>query len=214
MKKKLFLCLFLPFGFIPLTSWGQITSGTTLIGGSLGFTSASFKTGGDFNQENNSNNFFISPQVGYFISNNLVVGAGLNLSTGSQKSNSQKQFEQKGFSLGPYVRYYKFLGERTALFGNAAITFNNSEFKTLNAAGVLTTFQKQKSLNAVLTPGLTYFASSKVGLEISLGSVGYSSNKSESGLNSSYPNNTKNSGFFKYYGVANSALGINFYLGR
>jgi hypothetical protein len=214
MKKKLIICLFLPFGFLPLTSHGQISSGTTLLGGSLGFTTNANKSNETVNQEYRSNNFYISPQAGYFIADNLVVGASLGLSNGSQKSNSKKVFEQKGFSAGPFVRYYKFLGEKTALFGNAALNFNQTKVKTQNSVGELTTFQKQEGFSAILTPGLTYFASSKVGLEISLGSIGYSTNSSESNLNSSFQNTSKHSGFFKYYGLANSALGVNFYLGR
>jgi len=214
MKKKLIIFFFLPFGFIPLISHGQISSGTTLLGGSLGFTTNSNKNDGASNQNYRYNSFTISPQVGYFIATNLVVGTGLSLNTGYQKYNSKKQFEQKGYSVGPFLRYYKFLGERTALFGNAAFNLNQIEVKTLNSVGELTTNQKQDGLSVLLTPGLTYFASPKVGLEISLGYIGYSTNSSESNLNSSYPNKTKNSGFIKYYGLANSALGVNFYFGR
>jgi len=214
MKKKFISLLFLPFGMMPLTGLGQISSGTILLGGSLNYNTNNYNSSNNNDQVFKSNSFSFAPKAGYFISENLVLGVGLGLTTGSQKNGSAIQYKQSGYSIGPFVRYYKFLGERTALFGNAAFNYNKTKTKSLNLNQELVPANNQENIGAYITPGLTYFASSRIGLEISLGYIGYSKNLYEYNLDTPYYSKTKNSGFVKYYGLANSALGVNFYLGR
>ena len=214
MKKKFISLLFLPFGLIPLASVGQISSGTTLLGGTLNYSSSSSRLNSDQNQVFKSNSFSIAPKAGYFIADNVVLGASLGLNGGRQKNISTIQNKQSGYSVGPFVRYYKFLGERTALFGNAAFNYSLTKNKSLDSNQELTPTNNSESIGAYITPGLTYFASSKIGLEISLGYVGYTKTFSENSINTANSSKTNSSGFGKYYGLANSFLGINFYLGR
>jgi len=215
MKKKFISLLFLPFGLIPLTSLGQISSGTILMNGSIGFSSENTQFDTSSNQENyKSNGFSILPKIGYFLSENLAVGVGFTYSTYRQKSGSTIQNKNLNYSFGPFVRYYKFLGEKTAIFGNAAFDYSKNITETFNSNLDLSPYTKYKNVGVYFTPGLTYFASSKIGLEISLGSIGIYKNLSENYINTASYYEMKRSGLGTYFGLANTSLGINFYLGR
>jgi len=214
MKKKFISLLFLPFGMIPLTSLGQISSGTTLLSGSLNFSSTNYRLNSNDDQTVKNNNFAFTPKAGYFVSDNLVIGAGLGLNTAKQKNFTTIYSKVFGYSIGPFVRYYKFLGEKTALFGDAAINYAHNKAKALDSNQEFVPAYINENISASITPGFTYFASSRIGLEISLGYLGYTKTLTERNMNTAdYYKNT-NSGFVKYYGLANSALGVNFYLGR
>jgi len=214
MKKKLIPLLFLPFGFIPLTSLGQISSGITLLGGSLNYSFSNYRLNSDDDQVFKNNNFAFSPKAGYFVSENLALGADLSINGGRIKNRSSIDFKQSGYSFGPFVRYYKFLGQKTALFGNAAFNYTSDKTKSLNSDQKFVPASSHENIGAYITPGITYFASSKIGLEISLGYVGYTKTLTEQSMNTANYYKNSNSGFVKYYGLANSALGVNFYLGR
>ena len=214
MKKKFISLLFIPFGLIPLASLGQISSGTTLLGGTLNYNSYNTRVNSTQNQVFKNNSFAIAPKAGYFISDNLVLGASLGLTTGKQKNGSDIQSKHSGYSIGPFVRYYKFLSERLAIFGNAAFNYNKTKTNSLNFNQELVHSSNNEIIGAYLTPGLTYFASSRIGLEISLGYIGYYKNLNEQNVNTTNYYKNNNSGFVKYYGLGNSALGVNFYLGR
>ena len=68
----------------------------------------------------------ISPQVGYFIVENLAIGLGISYDGITEKM-KRKSFSGTGtvsyerttttMSYGPFVRYYKPVGERAAFFG-------------------------------------------------------------------------------------------------
>ena len=95
-----FLMLLLPFWiFLPHFTFGQISSGTILIGGGI-----------NYNQNKNSinqsviknSNSSISPTTGYFVRENLALGVGLGLNMQKQKAGSN--VTSKGFedSSGPF----------------------------------------------------------------------------------------------------------------
>jgi len=214
MKKKFISLLFLPFGLIPLTSLGQISSGTTLLGGTLNYNSYNIRFNNDRNQAFKSNSFAVAPKAGYFVSENLVLGLGLGLNTGRYKNGSTVVNKQLGYSIGPFMRFYKFLGERTALFGNAAFNYTENNTDAVHSNLELSSLNRIKNIGAYITPGLTYFASSKIGIEISLGYISYTKITTESGIDTPIYSKTKKSEFGKYYGLANSFIGVNFYLGR
>ena len=78
-----------------------------------------------------------------------------------------------------------------------------------------------QNIYALFTPGLTYFASSKIGLEISLGSIGYNKNLTEStrviitesGDYYTSPIEAESSGLGANFGLNNATISVKFYLG-
>ena len=213
MKKAFIALLFLPFGLLPLTSYGQISSGTIILGGGLNYNNSDFHNN-RYNSNYRTSNFAVSPSVGIFIAQNLVIGAGLGLNTQKQNAGSGVQSNAFGFSFGPFVHYYKFIGEKTAIYGNAAFEYGKVKGKTRHNEADYVPANEEKNMGASFTPGLTYFANPKIALEISLGSVGFYSKESKNNLNTYSYEQINNSGFGANFGLSNAALGIRFYLAR
>jgi outer membrane protein len=106
MKKTIFtlLVVFASFG-----AFAQFEQGTMLVGGDFGveFTTSKTKFDGQTETNGKYTEFSLSPNFGYFVIDNLAVGANLGLSMSSYKPEG---FDGKstGTSLtfGPFVRYY------------------------------------------------------------------------------------------------------------
>ncbi|MEE4177853.1 MAG: outer membrane beta-barrel protein [Bacteroides sp.] len=150
MKKLLVLVLML--GLLPVTSgFAQTTKGNTLLGvssqfsllpleegismsGLLGIGFGNFKVKSDGGEENDNEtklrSFNSSPRLGFFVVDNLALGADLNFSSVKMK-NSFDEYEYEGesentmslFGFGPFARFYFPTGkmfpfiEAGALFG-------------------------------------------------------------------------------------------------
>lgn len=84
------------------TTQAQFNQGRILLGGNVNFFSMKDETvqTGLPNRSSNSTQFQLSPNVGYFIIDNLAVGADVALSTVSGGSSSTTLL------AGPFVRYY------------------------------------------------------------------------------------------------------------
>lgn len=116
MKKLLFIFLLL---FTATTSvLAQTQQGNWMIGGNATF--ASLKQG-DFKVTT----IGISPTAGYFIANDLAIGASLNLTSYKEEDDDA----ETDFSAGPFVRYYFVnLGPSAKLFAQADIAFGSTKF--------------------------------------------------------------------------------------
>jgi outer membrane protein len=109
---KSLVTLILLAGLFQMASAQTVNSGAWMLGGSVGFNS--IKTDGDDNSETYLN---ISPNVGYYIMNNLAIGARINYLSYSYDGDSESQF---GF--GPWARYY-FIN---SLFAQAGVDFGST----------------------------------------------------------------------------------------
>ncbi len=96
---KLFTKLFTLAAFVccaQIASAQTVNQGAWMIGGDAGFSSFKVK------DADNSTTFFnISPDLGYFIADDLAIGLGIDFQSVSFDGNSTSSF-----SLGPSVRYY------------------------------------------------------------------------------------------------------------
>ena len=86
-----FLC------FAQAASAQAVNQGAWMVGGSAGFSSLKFKDADE------STTFFnLSPNLGYFIADDLAIGLGVDLSSVSPAGGDS----QTDFGLGPFVRFY------------------------------------------------------------------------------------------------------------
>ena len=131
-----------------IVSAQTVNSGAWMVGGTLGFNS--IKTDGNDNSETWFN---LSPNVGYYIINDLAIGARLSLVSYSYDGSSNSQF---GF--GPWARYY-FVN---SLYAQAGIDFGSTgmDFFSLLADEGSTT------LNFGI--GYSWFLNNSVAIEPSL----------------------------------------------
>lgn len=134
MKKSFLTITILLF---TLSAFAQFTSqGTFLLGGSsnlgLNFLSSKSKLGdGDFQDGPKTTSFNISPQVGYFIIDNLAIGGTLDFSSEKETFDDLK-YTSSNVLVGPFVRYYfdKLYAEGSIGVGSAKTDFGSGENKS------------------------------------------------------------------------------------
>ncbi|QHT68570.1 porin family protein [Rhodocytophaga rosea] len=228
---KTTLCTFFFFVSICLISYAQTSKGNFLLGGSFGIINEIDDT--DLNNvlfsKEKQTFFHVRPSLGYFIANNLVIGLNPNYSsqktilTGEQNYRSQIF---KTFSISPFVRYYKKLNEKVSVFGQANIfSFErmNSEIisRVANVEDKTTSNRTSLSPGFTFSPGLVFFATNKLGIEVSLGLIRYSFTRAKTKGTSiqgniSEPIENTNTNRYAAFSLDPSrfSLGLQFYFSR
>jgi hypothetical protein len=148
MKKLFLLMILIVAAAAAITASAQTQKGNWLVGGSANF--ASVKQG-----EYSATTFGISPMAGYFVAENLALGAALNFSSFKPEDDDAST----EFSFGPFVRYYFVnLGPSAKLFGQADIAFGSSKY-----------IDSEGFTNWGISAGPAIFLNPHTALEITLG---------------------------------------------
>lgn len=158
MLQKAFYCLTLILLVSLSSANAQIEKGSHMVGGS--FT-------GSFKDINDNLSFELSPTYGYFISNQIAVGSSLNLayshlkttSFSSTTGNQTTHFNNSGFGIMPFVRYYPI---RT-WFAEAQIGYTLDRQEVDYGSSVQKSRQTLFSMAPAL--GYNYFIGRSVALE-------------------------------------------------
>lgn len=160
------------FALICSGAFAQFNQGRYLVGGSIGFSAntSKSKTNSATNTTGHSTNFYLSPDAGYFIIDNLAVGAGLGLTSSSSKGdgNDDSKNTTTSFSLSPFARYYLDPG----IFFQGQIGFGSSSNKYKPDGTGTTITTKAGVFDWSLAAGYAYFLNDYVAVEPM---VGYSS---------------------------------------
>jgi len=126
----------------------QTKSGNMMLGGGINFSSTKVK-GSDDKQ----NSFGFTPQFGYFVADNFVVGLGLSL-TSRKTEQGNNENKVSGWQVAPFARYYKFTSnDHFAFFGQATIGFGGT--KSTNTA--IPDGPKTSDMIVAISPGFAYF---------------------------------------------------------
>ena len=152
---------FFVFVFLITTTcvYSQTSSGNMMVGGGIDFSSVSRQSG----NANDVNSFSFSPSFGYFVSDNLAVGASLSLGSTRTGTGANKEVTT-AFSFGPFVRYYLFTSnEQFAFFGQAGLNFGTQ--KTDPAFGGVS---KGNFLSFAVSPGAAFFFNEHWALELAI----------------------------------------------
>jgi hypothetical protein len=222
------------------TAQAQTKSGTLLLSGNINYsstTSSSKPVGLPFNpmlnSETTQQQLGFTPQAGYFVADNLVLGLSLTgvssrqfESQGYYANNTQntyltatREVKDKGMAYGPFVRYYHMVGDKAGFFGQlTAARLTSTSVTTYNPAyqGFTSYEQKETGGFGSLTPGFVYFPTAKFGLELTLGSLSYlASTIKPQNLATGQPNSeTKRSTFEAGFGLQYLTVGAAFHLGK
>jgi outer membrane protein len=172
MKRAIFvsviLCLF-------LHSYAQPAAGKIFAGGNISVQTSTNKdkNGGTTEVNNKTFSYSVGPFAGYFLSDKIAVGLGLDI--GGYVNKYPNSFNDKSTSFGvginPFARYY-LLGENMGLFLEADITAGFGKNKMF--AGDVSTSRNYNSFGTSVTPGFYYYISPKLAVEATIGSIGYS----------------------------------------
>lgn len=157
------LLLVLSSYFLLQTSHAQITKGTIMAGGNLGF---------QFSTDHQSNgsiiNFSFDPLLGGFVAKNFVLGISPLVKYGQQKATqgSLSSFHsQLTVGAGPFARYYIKIGEKAYVYIHAAPLTLAAEWDKIskdNSQPVL----RIGVINWQIGPGISVMVAKGIAVEI------------------------------------------------
>jgi opacity protein-like surface antigen len=143
--------------------------GDVFISGAVSLGSS--KTG-DFK----ANSFEVAPKVGYFVSENIAVGASLGFNS-LKLDNGSDDVKNSGVGFGAFGRYYFTPASKFSLFAELGVdyTTTDKEFDDSDLTIYDSSF-KSKELGLGLGLGMNYFVSSNFSIEAGVAVLGYTSN--------------------------------------
>jgi outer membrane protein len=208
-------------GLSSLYAEAQVSKGMKLLNGSIGLsrnTSNDERTAGD--SKNISNSIFVSPMLGYFISDRVCVGMGLLFSNNQSKRTYETLFDSTTnenrsnsfqYGLSPFMRYYIPFSEK--FYGYLQVGVGGSLTRSETKTNGLRTYEtKGFSIIPEANFGLTYFVSTRLALETRLVSINYTLSQLE---RIDVPNDkptTRTSSLNLNYLGSGLSLGVSYYL--
>lgn len=161
--------------FATLGAYAQYNQGRMLVGGSLGFSAQTEKTKYDGNTQTDGKwtSFSLEPQFGYFVIDNLAVGASLDLGLSKWKdeADSDDDYSVTSFEFTPTVRYY--LPQNIFFQGQVGVGTAKYKYGSGNIDE-----DKYSTLSFALAAGYAYFLTDNVAIEPMIG-YGSSSEKNK-----------------------------------
>ncbi len=173
--KKLLLSMVAIAG-LAFTTQAQTEKGNVMLGGNLGFNSS--KVDG----ANKSDvNFSVVPTVGYFISDNIAIGTGVGYNYDKKVSN--KNLNQS-FEVSPFGRYYVGLSDQFKFFGQLSVPMAFGNNKLVDDQGEVADdkYESTTNIGVNLAPGLAFYPTKKIGIELSVNGLGYNHYTAEAEL--------------------------------
>ena len=148
---------------------GGFAKGDVFVSGAV--TLGSSKTG-DFK----ANAFEIAPKVGYFVTENIAVGASVGLQS-LKWDNGVADATNSGLGLGAFGRYYFTPADKFSLFAELGFDYTSfdEEFDAETGTVYGGSFES-KEIGFGLGAGMNYFVSSNFSIEAGVAVLGYSSN--------------------------------------
>jgi hypothetical protein len=142
-------------------SMSQINKGQFLVGGNISFES--IKNDGEDVVNYKTTNFFVSPNIGYFIIPKLVGGLRLNIRSYKQKIPAS--YTQVSVSLSPFLRYY-LLSQKQKF--NVLVDAGYINVKTKTTIQNSPTYA-ERTRGYTISVGPSIFLNERVALEFLLG---------------------------------------------
>ena len=229
MKKTICGALFLSVGIV--SAQAQISAGTTLLSGSIGYNRASTKSEAALPNaqpiETKQQQFDFSPTVGYFLVDNLVVGLNGSITTTKKDEQTYRdpytgygyfspEVRTRTLSGGAFARYYKFVGDKVAFYGQVGAGYSNTYYPQ-GVAGPFSnpSSERVEGFYANLLPGIIFFPINKLGLELSLPGASYNRTTNSYVVGNTTTSQKNTSSNFNFgFGLTDLKLGISLYLGR
>ncbi|RTY89661.1 outer membrane beta-barrel protein [Flavobacterium sp. GT3R68] len=181
MKKVIFtVAAIFAFGFanaqetkVESTGGKGFSSGDIFMSGSVGISSTS-------EGDDKFNSYTVSPKLGFFVSDNIAIGAKIGF-TGTKTEDASPLVEDiktSELSLGAFGRYYTTPASDFSFFAELGANFTNSKIEENGAPD-----DKETGFNIAFAPGVSYFISNNFALEASIGVLSYDTNKPDNGGN-------------------------------
>jgi outer membrane protein len=161
MKKITILVIALASSFGALAQYNQ---GRMLVGGSFELSTRTFKTrdGNQTTTRGTQTVFNLSPRFGYFIIDNLAIGAGVGLGLVKWNSkNNGTDYNTSSISFQPFARYY--LPVNVFFHGELGIGTSRTRYEDQNFND-----EQRNIFNLALGAGYALFLTDNVAVEPTL----------------------------------------------
>ena len=160
--KKITILAIMMFG--ALGAFAQFNQGRMLVGGSGEFSTetAKSKSGGTSVTQGRWTSFSLSPKFGYFVIDNLAVGAGLGLTLAkwADDDDNDNDYTYTSIEFQPFVRYYLPQG----IFFQGQVGIGSSKYNNDN-----NNEDKAGVASIALSAGYALFLSDNVAIEPLIG---------------------------------------------
>lgn len=167
MKKVIFAAVAVfGFAFANAQDSNGFAKGDKFVTGAFVFGSEN-----DKDSDVKTNGFEIAPQIGFFVSENIAIGAKVGYASMKEESSGVDTEDMSGLTLGAFGRYYFTPANQFSLFANLGLDYSSMEDNLSNA--------KVNGIDAGLGAGLNYFVSSNFSIEAGVAVLGFSSEKSD-----------------------------------
>lgn len=164
--------------FVVSTTYAQFSQGTNTLGGGIGFETVGQAEAGGTHYR--SSFFNLNLAGGFLLQDNVEAGFLLGYSGDrriSEQGNSAFEDRAGIFSIGPYARLYNPITDVVGLFGQASLSvgFGGGRFEVNNGPA---TKKRISSFEVGIQPGVILMVNENLGLEATIGRLGYSQNAS------------------------------------
>jgi len=158
----------------------QTEKGDNMIGGS--FSISTSKT--ESSNYEKRNYYSITPRYAHFFSKNLAIGLTVGANYGKTLNSnydansnltSTRTSKQKGISVGPIVRYYVDVTDKFKAFGQFIGTIGVVKTDEISTYPYYNFEPNSKYIqyNASISPGLAFFPTKKLGIELGFSLLSY-----------------------------------------
>lgn len=170
-------------GLLCLISFSSVAKAQLYAGGSLGYQSSGVSTASGSTTVNGKSTTAItlSPEVGYYLNQNLAVGISLSFLSNSVTTpigtTSSTIDLSNTYMFTPYARYHVLRSGSFSFFGEGSIGIGGQVSQTTKG----NTIDKGPSVGTfalAVSPGISYDLSEKFCLIAKLGNIGYQSSSS------------------------------------
>ena len=156
--------------FTSSSIYAQISKGSILLGGGIGYSNQENKQEGS-TVESKTSNFYISPAIGIAVKENLVVGGDLSFSSQMQENGSNVT-TNKYYGAGIYMRKYLPVASRFYIFGQGRIGGNIFDGENTQVTDFISN-SKGYNINAGIYPGISFQVNKKLHLETGFNNLVY-----------------------------------------
>lgn len=157
------------FALICSGAFAQFNQGRYLVGGSLGLSTSTtkYKTDNSTTTISKGVSFSLAPDAGYFVIDNLAVGAGIGLtiSTDNGAGDDDTKSSSTSIMFSPFVRYYLQQG----IFFHGQVGFGSVTSKYKYDGSNTTDTDKTGRFDWALGAGYAYFINDYVAIEPMVG---------------------------------------------
>lgn len=189
------------------TASAQLEKGKILMGGSAGFGIRENPGSSSFSKSRYHN---ISPMVGYFVSDNLVVGAAFNYGFSKEKSYETKN---TNYGISPFARYYLNISPSFKFFGELRAGIGKEKYTSSDSNDRITTLIRSNNYSAAVAPGLTFLPAKRWSVDLRFSLLNFNRNeRKDDSPNSENTNHRVTNQFSFGLTTVNPMIGVNFHL--